>query len=166
MITQENEVCPPSRYNNWAAVWCTFSLVKMTICYYTSTCNGHTKHNVFMALPVKYYILPGVCVLHECVRTQQQHYPVLATAVCTYCVKSRKTTTICTRLFSSTSTVVLTLSCLIHCLPGQSQKCFAKYFHLLPLPFSLLDSSIPTQLLFFTVCLFWKKILVCRFGPQ
>ena len=83
----------------------------MTICYYTSTCNGHTKHNVFMALPVKYYILPGVCVLHECVRTQQQHY-LLATAVCTYCVKSRKTTTICTRLFSSTSTVVLTLSCL------------------------------------------------------
>ena len=61
----------------------------------------------------------GVCcacvMCYECVRTQQQQhymYLQLATAVCTYCVKSRKTTTICTRLFSSTSTVVLTLSCL------------------------------------------------------
>ena len=107
-------------------------------------------------------------VLHECVRTQQQHY-LLATAVCTYCVKSRKTTTICTRLFSSTSTVVLTLSCLNHCPQHAWTK--SKMFCQIPvlpssITISLLDSSIPTQLLFFTVCLFWKKILVCRFGPQ
>lgn len=126
-----------------------------------------TQNIMFMDLPVKCYILPGVCVcLHECVRTQQHNnntvgtrYLVLATAVCTYCVKSRKTTTICTRLFSSTSTVVLTLSCLI-IVRNQSQKCFAKYryFHL-PLPFPSLTAVFQHNFSSLLFAYFGKKFL-------
>jgi len=39
-----------------------------------------TQNIMFMDLPVKCYILPGVCVcLHECVRTQQYNNNTVGT---------------------------------------------------------------------------------------